>query len=252
MKSEKEAIRKFNRVELKYLLTRSQALAIQEDLLKYLKPDSYGDGGGYALSSLYYDSPEHTFYWEKIEGIKFRRKLRIRHYETADELLPETDVFVEIKQRLDRVVQKRRIKVSYEDALRLCNDRKKPQKVDPQDEAVLEEIQSMLIQYDLQPSVITSYFRQAFVGTDYDLGLRVTFDTDLRYRAKDLRLDSKNKGKHMLGPERVIMEVKANENVPYWLSELIGKHNISIIRVSKYCQGLQVAEQVPSVSYSIF
>ena len=80
------AIRKFNRFELKYLISYDTAQKLQEDLKKYVIPDSYSkkDNGLYALSSLYYDTDDYRFYWEKLEWLKYRRKLRIRQYETEE------------------------------------------------------------------------------------------------------------------------------------------------------------------------
>ncbi|MDY6877458.1 MAG: polyphosphate polymerase domain-containing protein [Chloroflexota bacterium] len=243
------AIRKFNRFELKYLLSWEDAERLKQDLEQYLQPDTYGDSrGAYALSSLYYDTADYCFYWEKVEGIKFRRKLRIRHYEGRAALTPETQVFVEVKQRLNRVTQKRRVLLPYRDALELCNHRTIPQHA-PRDRAVIAEIHAMTWQYNLRPTCITSYMRQAFVGSDYDIGLRVTFDTNIRYRAKDLQLHSKKIGSFMLSPQRVIMEIKVNERVPYWITELVAEHNFALIRISKYCTSLKVAARVPNPSY---
>jgi len=243
------AIRKFNRFELKYLLSWEAAEQLKQDLQQYLQPDAHGDGSGtYALSSLYYDTVDYRFYWEKVEGIKFRRKLRIRHYEEQPALSPESQVFVEIKQRLDRVIQKRRVLLSYRDALELCNHRTIPQHA-PRDRAVIEEMYAMVWQYNLRPTCITSYMRQAFVGGDYDIGLRVTFDTNIRYRAKDLQLHSKKIGPFMLSPKRVIMEIKVNERVPFWITELVAEHNFSLIRISKYCTSLEAADRVPRPGY---
>lgn len=246
-------LREFNRFELKYLLSIKQANEFKEEISHYLKPDKHGDKtGNYAISSLYYDSPDHKFYWEKLDGIKFRRKLRIRHYETAESLTADSIVFVEIKQRIDRTIQKRHVKMRYEDALELCNERIMPEKYDPKDKPILEEIESMIIQYNLRPTIITSYFRQAFIGTNYDLGLRVTFDTNLRYRETDLELHSKNPGKFMISPDMAIMEIKVNEFIPYWLTGLIGKQNTHLIRASKYCQGLEMASHAARAKYYIF
>lgn len=72
-----------------------------------------------------------------MDGLKFRRKLRIRRYELGDALTDETPVFVEIKQRIDRVTQKRRVSLPYAEALRLCNDRQIPEH-QPGDETILE------------------------------------------------------------------------------------------------------------------
>jgi SPX domain protein involved in polyphosphate accumulation len=244
-------IRKFNRFELKYLLPIEATRPFRQELSAYLQPDDHGNGDGhYAVSSLYYDSPGYRFYWEKMEGIKFRRKLRIRHYETQAKLAPDTEVFVEIKQRLDRVTQKRRALLPYKDALKLCNERTIPAHR-PQDRLVIEEIHAMVWQYNLRPTSLVSYLRQAYVGTDYDVGLRVTFDTNLRYRSHDLQLHSKQIGRFMAPPRAVVMEVKVNERIPYWLTELVGKHNFRLVRVSKYCQSLEAANRVPQSRYHI-
>ncbi len=242
-------IRKFNRFELKYLLPIEQARTFEEEIKQYLHPDTYGDEGRYAISSLYYDSPDYHFYWEKIEGIKFRRKLRIRQYESQQPLTEDTPVFVEIKQRLNRVTQKRRVNLPYKDALRLCDEGKLPKNPSQDDLPVLQEIQNMVIRHNLQPSNIISYFRKAYTGSDLDIGLRVTFDSNLRYRVKDLDLASKKIGNFMLPPDQIVMEIKANERVPYWLTEMVGEHNLRLIRVSKYCQGLEVGKRVPTSNY---
>ena len=242
-------IRRFNRFELKYLLSADQARTFEEEIKEYLHPDEYGDDGRYAISSLYYDTPKYLFYWEKVEGIKFRRKLRIRQYESQEILKEESPVFVEIKQRLNRVTQKRRVVLSYKDALTLCDYAKLPKSFDKKDLPVIEEIQDMVTRYNLQPSAITSYFRKAYSGNDLDMGLRVTFDSNLRYRTNDIRLESKKIGEFMLPPDAIVMEIKANERVPYWLTELVGEHNLRLIRVSKYCQGLEVAERVPKSKF---
>jgi hypothetical protein len=168
-------VRTCNRFELKYVVTLGEARRIKAALADYLVPDEHGaEGGRYRLSSLYYDSPDLRCYREKEDGIRFRRKLRIRHYETGVPLGTDTPVFVEVKQRVDRVTQKRRVVLPYGDAVRLCNDRTTPQ-VAPRDAAVVDEVLAFSWQYRLIPASIVSYDRQAFIGTEYDVGLRVTF-----------------------------------------------------------------------------
>lgn len=236
-------IRRFNRFELKYLLSLQQAEIFKKALRAYLLADEHGNGNGrYALASLYYDSPDFRCYWEKVDGVRFRRKLRIRRYETPDAPLTEdTPVFVEIKQRLDRVTHKRRVILPYGEALRLCNERQMPEHVAPEDEAVMDEIYAYLWQYNLRPVGIVRYERQAFIGTDYDLGLRVTFDTSLNYQVHRLRLDEQPSSLPMLSPDRVVMEIKVNERIPYWLTEMIAAHNLKMIRISKYCRAIEMA-----------
>ncbi len=78
-------IRKFNRFELKYLITLQQAEKFKGALRDYMRPDEHGnDNGRYALTSLYFDSPDLRCYWEKEYGIRYRRKLRLRRYEGGE------------------------------------------------------------------------------------------------------------------------------------------------------------------------
>jgi SPX domain protein involved in polyphosphate accumulation len=238
-------IRKFNRFELKYLITLQQAERFKTALRAFLSADEHGNNHGrYTLTSLYYDSPDFRCYQEKVDGIKFRRKLRIRRYETGEPLTDASPVFVEIKQRIDRVTQKRRVKLTYPQALRLCNDRQIPDH-EASDKALIDEIFVFVLQYNLRPVSIVRYDRQAFIGTEYDIGLRVTFDTNLSFQTHQLHLHDQPSGLPMLPPDQVVMEIKVNERIPYWLTEMIAAHNLQMIRVSKYCRSIEAAQNLP-------
>ena len=240
-------IRKFNRFELKYIISLQQAEKFKTALRAYLLPDEHGNNNGrYSLSSLYYDSPNYRCYWEKENGIKFRRKLRIRRYESDEIFTDETPVFVEIKQRVDRVTQKRRAILPYIEALHLCNDRQIPN-YDPKDKSVIEEIYVFLWQYNLIPASIVRYDRQAFIGTKYDIGLRVTFDTALTFQPYPLHLHEVRSGLPMFSPNRVVMEIKVNERIPYWLTEMIADHNLQLMRISKYCRSIDASWKLPVI-----
>jgi hypothetical protein len=239
-------IRTFNRYELKYILSTEFAEKMQTGLGQYLLPDENGnERGDYVLSSLYYDTEDFRFYWEKMEGIKFRRKLRLRVYETAEQLTPDSTVFLEIKQRLDKIVQKRRVALTLEEANLFYSQGAIPSRTSATDQAYLEEMWHMLKSYQLKPQCITSYQRRAFNGTERDPGLRVTFDTNLRYRRHDLDLASKKIGAFMLPADQCVMEIKVNDRIPYWLTQFVADHNIRLMRISKYCTSLEQAEAVP-------
>lgn len=235
-----QMIRSFNRFEMKYLLTLKQAEVLKSALRVYLVDDEHGHGR-YTLTSLYYDSPDYRCYWEKVDGVEIRRKLRIRHYETDEPLTERTPVFVEIKQRVDRVTQKRRAVLPYREALRLCTDRQPPENCDPQDEPTVNEILSFVWQYNLRPASLVRYERQALIGTDYDVGLRVTFDTQLAYQTHPLHLAETFNGLAMFPPNLAVMEIKVNERLPDWLINLVANHNLQLERISKYCRSLEVA-----------
>lgn len=238
-----QAVRSRNRFELKYLLPRERAAALLTDVLPYMDDDSHGRGTPYAITSLYYDTPDLRCYWEKVDGLKNRRKLRLRHYESAADLRPDSRVYVEIKQRINRTTQKRRAKLPYAAALALCAG--EDLDPNPSQAAVMREVRAFVNAFRLEPASITSYLRRALVGTDHDPGLRITFDTDIRYRSTDLSLDSRNPGRHMVPPEQVVVEIKANDHIPRWVTALVGAHNARVVRISKYCQSIEVAGRAP-------
>ena len=249
MPSLSHAVRKFDRFELKYVVPSQVAETFRAALCPYLVPDDHGDPAGrYYLTSLYYDSASFAFYWEKVNGIRFRRKLRIRHYESGQPLEEDGPVLVEIKQRVNKVTQKRRALLPYCDAMRLCDGRQVPEH-NPRDSAVIDEISALLWQYDLRPASIVRYARHALIGTEYDLGLRVTFDTDLTYRADHLALHDARGGLPLFPPGWTVVEIKVNERIPFWLSELVAVHNLSLMRVSKYCRSIELAQGLGTGSW---
>ncbi|SCF82709.1 VTC domain-containing protein [Streptomyces sp. Ncost-T10-10d] len=116
------------------------------------------------MRSLYYDSPQLRFYWEKIEGLKFRRKLGVRHYGNLDGVTDESPVCVEIKQRVNRVTQKRRITLPYCVARQLCNDRVMVGH-SAKESAFIQEVLELVVRLDPQPTAITGYQREALAAT---------------------------------------------------------------------------------------
>jgi len=243
-------IRRFNRFELKYLADRRLIDGFRAELPAKLDRDPHGVDGFYPVWSTYYDTRGLRFYWEKIDGEKFRRKLRIRHYGTPDDLGDRTKVWVEIKQRVNRVTQKRRVRLPYADASRLCAGQA-PAIFDPGDEAIIEEILVLAAQNQLQPTTVVGYVREAYLGRDEDSGLRVTIDSRIRGRDGDLDLRLRAENRFIVPPHLSVVEVKVNERVPYWLTELIARHNVSLIRVSKYVQSVEAFERAPRSIFHI-
>lgn len=237
----------FNRFEIKYLVPQDQADELRAELRRHMDDDAYSGDGGYPITSVYYDTQHLKFYWEKIEGLKFRRKLRVRHYGTADGLTPESNVFVEIKQRVNRVTQKRRLSLPYRDALRLCSPEgyEPADKVSTRERAFLDEVSTLVGGLDLRPTVTTGYHREAWVGREADLGLRVTLDHRLRGRDRDFHLASESVNRLTLPPRLSVLELKANERVPAWVTDVTARMSLNVVRISKYCQSVQALGLAP-------
>jgi SPX domain protein involved in polyphosphate accumulation len=234
-------IRHSDRFELKYLLDWSQYQIMVAELSKYLTLDRQGDQEGrYDLTSLYYDSPDHKCYWNKIEGHRFRRKVRVRVY-GQQKVTPNTLCFAEIKQRTNKTLQKKRVLLPYTEAVALCGSGEEVAGRSTADQVVIDELLYLHHMLQLQPACVINYTRLAFESSEYDPGLRVTFDTQLKCRLHDLDLLSTGytANQYFLPPQYCIMEIKVNHRIPYWLIELIGQHNCTLRRMSKYCTALE-------------
>lgn len=232
------ALHRFNRYEIKYLIHESKIERLRRGVRSHMAVDSHHRTGGAMVTTLYYDTRDLRFYWEKIEGLRFRRKLRIRAYGEPETIDDSSTTFVEIKQRVNRVTQKRRIPLSYADARMLCD-----QRIDPGDPdvrpAFVNEVLTLAQALDLQPTAITMYHREALVGADADLGLRITMDHRLRGRDRDFYLGARTTNRMIVPPHVSVVEVKANERVPSWFTDLAAQLSLSTARISKYCETIE-------------
>jgi SPX domain protein involved in polyphosphate accumulation len=230
-------IRRFNRFELKYILPVSQCARIIDDLKQQIPWDRHGGSTGYGVVSLYYDSPQLDCFWAKIEGIKYRRKVRLRVY-PGEDITQVTTGSIEIKQRINKTVQKRRLELPLEDAERLCMGRLPFDGLDELDAQVAHEVTYLSRSLDLRPSAITAYWRHAFEGKDENAGVRVTFDTKVASRIHALRVNEPAVNRLILPADYAIMELKADDRVPEWATSLLARHDCQLNRVSKYCAGV--------------
>lgn len=230
---------RFNRYEIKYLMEESCLSELSDLLRQRMDSDPHQEGEGPSrVSSLYYDSHDLRCYREKIEGLHVRRKLRIRAYGDPETINDESIVFVEIKQRVNRGTQKRRIPMSYADARILCDERLYPQSDEPRQEFV-DEILNFIEGSNLQPTVITSYQREAFIGVDADSGLRITLDHQVCGRNRDFDLGATTDNQFIIPPQLAIVEVKASEGAPPWFGDMAAKVNLIAVRISKYCKSIE-------------
>ncbi|ASW57526.1 vacuolar transporter [Plantactinospora sp. KBS50] len=244
------ALHAFNRYEIKYLVPSGKLPELRRELRARLDHDHNGADGGYGVWSVYYDTARLRFYWEKIEGLRFRRKLRIRHYGDRRTIGDGTTVYVEIKQRVNRVTQKRRIALPYARARALCDQRQMIEHL-PGQTGFVNEVLGLVSGLDLRPTAATGYQREAYVGRNTDLGLRVTLDHRVRGRDRDFELAAEADNRLVIPASLSVLEFKANDRVPYWLTDLAAGMDLSIARVSKYCQSIEAFGAAPRSIFHI-
>jgi len=229
-----EYVRTFNRFELKYYLHHRQAHQLLRMIEGHVRRDeNTGRDGFYKIVSLYYDSADLEAYWEKMDGEKYRRKVRLRTYgEVA------RHAFIEIKQRLNLSVQKRRCRLPVQTAQQAMRDicaGRVPEADDP----VLEEAFLLARRHALRPTLVVSYNRAAYFDL-YKRDLRITLDRNVRCR--NLALDvarHRLRGRFAIPPTHQILEVKFNEAIPRWLCNCLNRLDLQVVRISKYCAGIE-------------
>lgn len=236
------------RYEIKFLVTHSQARAILRHVKGALVPDPYGDQARYRVTSVYFDSPGHDAYWEKIDGESVRRKLRLRFYGVIEgpRGLDNRPYFLELKYRRKDTVYKDRVRIAREHAAEILNDASvlrdlvtaiKP--TNAQDRSVLFNIENYASAAWLQPSDTISYEREAWQGA-VDERVRVTFDRVVHAYPPEVYTNvDAHSGLPIIQEGQCVMEVKFNNLIPAWLRSSLVHECLAPRRFSKYANGLE-------------
>ena len=233
--------RRFDRRELKFLVCAKEAQAIRTVLRQRMEIDPHGDAGGrYPIISMYYDNDDRDIYLETLRGVGSRRKLRLRVYGREDGQVPPAS-FLEIKHRYGSRSVKRRVSLRIDEALRVGQGEWPIRSLDPLEEHFVHEMQQMVLVRKLHPVSVLRYDRQAFRGVGPESDLRVTFDQNIQYRARDFRPrpDDQDFNRMILDRDHMIMEIKVDNRVPYWLAELAASAGARRQSFSKFRRSIE-------------
>lgn len=226
------ARRAFNRFELKYLFPAERTAELLSALAGRVVVDPHaGPKGVYEVHSIYCDTADYRAFFDKVDGLKVRRKLRFRSYADGAE------IFAEIKQRLNRTIQKRRAPWGRDviGALLSGDDSKVPIEDAESQEALL-----LWKSLSLRPTMAIHYQRRAFQATQ-DAGLRITLDSQVSFNHEALDpLVPWRGGEILVPPNLVVLEIKFDHVVPEWLSKVVLQLELKLTRLSKYCRAVDL------------
>ena len=225
------AIEVFNRYEKKYRIRDDTYYKLRERLSEFMEADAHSrDGDFYTICNIYYDTPDHYLIRKSIDGSVYKEKLRLRSYGVR---APEDKVFLEIKKKYKRLVNKRRTKLVLAEAYQYMQSKERPEVKPYMNPQVLKEIDYMIHRMELSPKVFLSYDRCAMFGKE-DKDFRVTFDRNITTRRYDLGLHYGIYGDKLLQEDEWIMEVKIEKAMPLWMSEILSEYEIYPASFSKY------------------
>lgn len=215
------------RHELKYYIRYTDYLILRKRLALLLKADRHHvSEEGYRITSLYFDNAEGTDIYDKVNGIKNRKKFRIRIYnENAG------TINLEKKSRYGDIVEKTTATINmdiYHELLSgnfsILGEMEDPS---AKDFYLLSRSQLM------RPAVIVDYIREAYVDPFHDI--RITFDKQLKsvWNTHDL-FDEHAVGREVLQDGVIIMEVKYRQFWPESLRSLLQFGSYERQAISKY------------------
>ncbi len=211
------------RYEMKYIMSPEQTEYFKKSVEGHMKIDKFGLT---SIASLYYDTPNYRLIRTSVEKPAFKEKIRLRSYGIATDTSP---VFLELKRKAYGIVYKRRVqstiplvKKFFDCEGDICAGGQ-----------INREITAFRDYYQtLVPACMIIYDRVAYFQPDGDL--RLTIDHNPRYRYEDLDLRCSMDGTSLLKDGYTILEVKVQQAVPLWLSDILTKGRIYKGSFSKY------------------
>ena len=224
------AIEVFDRIEKKFLLTEEKYNQIIDMMQGRIIEDEHSqEGAGYSICNVYYDTPSDDLIAKSIEKPVYKEKLRLRSYGAPG---LDDKVFLEIKKKFKGRVTKRRIVITLAEAYAFLEKGERP-KTEINNQIFNELCYFTQVEYNLVPKLFISYDRKAFFGAE-DNELRITFDSNIRSRTTDLRLDAGIYGEPLLKENMYLMEIKCLHAVPMWLAGILSECEIYTRSFSKY------------------
>lgn len=210
------------RHEYKQSIDTADLAALRQRLSALMQPDSFSCGGKYEVRSLYFDNLFDKALIEKINGVNYREKFRIRLYNGDTSFIR-----LEKKSKTGGLSSKQSAILTYEQADSLARGAS----VRDSGSALLDELALKMDTQRLKPKTIVDYTREAFV---FPAGnVRVTLDYNIRtgLNAVDF-LD--NSCVTVPASADIILEVKWNEFLPSFIAQAVQLGSIQTSSFSKY------------------
>ncbi len=206
--------------------------AVKAECAKHMTADEYCENDKhYTIYNIYYDTEQDDVILHSLSKPFFKEKLRLRSY---NPIVAESDiVYLELKNKVNGIVYKRRSAMTLGEAERFVETGEKPQLASFIDNQVANEIAYFLSRYRVSSKLYLSYERLAFFGNE-DRGLRVTFDRNILTRREHVDFRSGDYGHELLASDVCLMEVKFYGAMPLWLTVLLSGLRAYCAGFSKY------------------
>jgi SPX domain protein involved in polyphosphate accumulation len=234
-----------SRYEFKYQITPEMIPQIGDYIKPYTTIDPHlkdAADNKYTVRSIYFDTPTLDFYYEKMDGLKIRKKLRIRTYNEMNDF-----AFLEIKRKFINCIAKERSKLPIMVIEKLINAPENSVIEYPESDynsrLVSGKFVYTLLKKGLLPVLLVVYEREAYVGLNDDRE-RLTLDTDVRGIFEPDLGDILITDNFIPIKKNVsILELKFDDVMPQWMKNLVLELDIKRESISKYCLGIDACRE---------
>ena len=196
------------RNEIKFIISKTMAEVLKQRLSLIMSVDtnSYNSDNSYLIRSLYFDNENSDAYYEKMDGVEYRKKYRIRIYNFDDKFIR-----LECKYKHNNMTSKDQILIDKELCIKIIDG-----KIDEVDLTKDNLLRQFALDYRLnrlEPSIIVDYNRVAF--TYHVSDVRITFDSQIKSGMYNYNLFDKNATTYrVIDDNQMVLEVKFNEILP--------------------------------------
>lgn len=215
------------RYENKYIIDQYTYQLLSKQLKSLMKLDehSLNDEVSYEIRSLYYDNFDNDAYYEKVNGIEFRKKYRLRMYNND-----QSTIKLECKYKDENMTSKDTCRVNTKNGkLFIKQDYQNIRLNNPLYKQFISDIKL----YNLKPKVIVDYRRLAFVYPISDV--RITFDCKLKSSGLiDDYFEPQLTRVYCFDENQVVLEVKYKEFLPEILQMILNQYNLRSVAISKF------------------
>ena len=238
-------IQSFSRYEFKFILDKKKANLIEKESQHFMKFDENVDkkyDNRYFVRSLYFDNIYSTNFYEKVDGMKIRKKYRLRTYSKINN--SSNLIFLEMKGRTNQRTYKNRTKINSTDLDIFFNKKRYPEllKIYGNDNLVINNFLFDVYRKDIFPRVLIDYRRRPYVNKN-GLNFRLTFDSEIKSTKSNKLFDKDN----LLFWEEcragyTVLEVRFERSITPWFHRIIQNYNLERLSISKFVMGIEKAK----------
>ncbi len=222
------------RHEIKYTISNAQAELLKRELKTMMSFDTnaFYEDGSYLIRSLYFDDLDSSAYYEKLDGVLYRKKYRIRIYNDD-----ESYIRLEAKMKHNQLTAKKHVLISHDIYSKIINGN--IDDIKSTDKLLLNEFLIDMKLKHLIPSVIVEYHRMAYIYPISDV--RITFDSHIKSGLYNYELFDEKKPTYELIPDGTqVLEVKYNEVLPSAIATILSTVPLCREAVSKFAKSRSI------------